>query len=193
MAEWLLVVILGISLTNMAQASEISALSSHPDAGPLNLREEPSPRDWQHFFSMTDSERKKLWIVQKNQGHTYVDWAWQWRIGWIRACARSQKTYCGRIMAQGLQDPAMVVRAEAATRIGDRFEGTASDYPLSVTLLARAYKHPANSRHGKPMFVHFRILDALNRIGGSKALAHGDELAQDYPQTAAYWQKVTQF
>ena len=91
-------------------------------------------------------------------------------------------------MRQALSDKALVVRAEAATRIGRRYDGS-GDAKI-VELLTGAYKHHGNSRNGKPLFVQNRILYALHQVGGKDALAEGKSLAGLHPETKSYWTRL---
>ncbi|MFW7379444.1 MAG: hypothetical protein ACOH5I_11595 [Oligoflexus sp.] len=153
-------------------------------------QKEPTPSEWQQFLGSSEKIRQELWEFHHRKGRQLRDWSWQWRIAWVRVCSASQLEYCSRIITQGLADPAMVVRAEAANRIGDRFYGTKNQFPNAVQVLINAYPHPENNRHGVPMFVKFRILEALQRIGGSSARDQGKKLAARHPETMKYWEQI---
>jgi hypothetical protein len=92
-------------------------------------------------------------------------------------------------MDAALHDQALVVRAEAATRIGRKFEATQNR--AVIDLLAGSYRQPRNTRHGKPLFIQQRILFAIHRIGGSEAEKMGLRLAESHPVSLAYWNKLT--
>ena len=156
----------------------------------FEISKEPTKSDWKHFHNSTETQRYKLWFYHLKQGKKLKDWAWGWRLGWIRVCANSKKKYCRTILRRALFDKAMVVRAEAATLIGRVYEGT--NNPRIVKLLKRAYKIKRNFRSGKPMFVTERILFALHRVGGASIAEEGLQLAKSHPKTHDYWTKVTQ-
>lgn len=155
---------------------------------PFNIKNEPQPADWRYFIKASEPERERLWAYHAGKGVKLGGWAWGWRLGWIRVCGASEKTYCQEVLTQALFDKALVVRAEAATRFGRRYEGTANDAIVSV--LAKAYKNPRNIRHGKPLFVQQRILFALHRIGGTRARAEGQALAAAHTDSRAYWARL---
>lgn len=169
-------------LAPLANANPKTSLES------FDFRKEPAKADWRYFLKAPEISRQKLWGYHVGQGHQLRDWSWGWRLGWVRACSDSQEEYCGQIMAQALGDKAMVVRAEAATRLGRRFDGSQD---AKVTgLLVKAYDNKGNVRNGKPLFVQNRILFALHQIGGKDALAVGEKLAASHPQTREYWQRL---
>ncbi len=154
----------------------------------FNFQKEPAKADWRYFLKEPEANRQKLWAYHTGQGHLLKDWAWGWRLGWVRACAESKEEFCGQIMRQALADKAMVVRAEAATRLGRRFDG--SKDPKIVAMLGEAYRLKGNVRNGKPLFVQNRILFALRQIGGPEALNLGRQLAASHAVTRDYWQKI---
>lgn len=122
----------------------------------------PNPRTWKAFHQSSEDFRSQLWRSYWRQGKRLKDWAWQWRLGWLRRCALSSELYCGDIFEQGLKDPAMVVRAEAATLLGRRFAN--SHHRQAFDLLRQAYRNPSNRREGEPLFIQYRILAALYSI-----------------------------
>ena len=151
----------------------------------------PTKAEWTHFNKLTEARRTSLWNYQSARGHkTLGAWAWQWRMGWIRHCGtESMAGACQTILKDGLKDEAMVVRAEAATVIGAKYEGRENKDVVSA--LAAAYKDPRNSRNGSPLFVCDRILEALAKINGNRATRTAEKLAKSHPQTANYWAKLT--
>ena len=155
---------------------------------PLDISKEPTPADWRYFIKAAEGERERLWTYHTARGTQLGQWAWGWRLGWVRACGQSARAYCLEVLRQGLFDKALVVRAETATRIGRRFEGTGS--PEAVDWLVKAYGNPRNLRRGKPLFVQPRILFAIRRVGGAAALAAGERLASVHPDAKAYWARL---
>ena len=151
----------------------------------------PTKQEWQHFHKMSEAELAKLWSFQQSRGTKRLgDWAWQWRMGWLQRCGQqSMNRICSEILLNGLKDDAMVVRAEAAARIGDRFAGKTT--PALIKALSAAYKDARNTRNGSPLFVCDRILEALRKIGGKRAIAVASDLAKAYPETSEYWAKIT--
>ena len=99
--------------------------------------------------------------------------------------------YCGKIMGDSLSDEALVVRAEAASLIGDRYMGTG--YRKALRILENAYHNPDNFRNKKPLWVQFRILEAINKIGGSDAQEIATRLSRNSDRTASYWKKINKF
>lgn len=134
-----------------------------PEFNPLIA---PTKTEWQYFHKMTDAQLIKLWTFEQQRGHRNLGaWAWQWRIGWLERCETNvMPDLCSQILASGLKDEAMVVRADAASRIGKRYEGKPSK--LISDELTHAYRDARNSRHGNPLFVCERILGAMHQIGG---------------------------
>ena len=155
---------------------------------PLEIRKEPHPADWRYFLKSSETERERLWTYHQNRGVHLGGWSWGWRLGWVRACGASDRRMCQAIMREALFDRALVVRAEAATRIGRRYEGTGSLEIIET--LAKAYADPRNVRHGKPLFAQSRILFALRMVGGMQALAKGASLAASHPESQSYWARL---
>lgn len=151
----------------------------------LNPRKAPQLSDWRFFQDMKDSERASLWMHHTRQGLALKDWIWGWRMAWVKACTFAKEEYCGTLLETALSDKAMVVRAEAATRLGERFEGRKDNRTIQV--LAEAFKNPRNSRNGKPLFVQQRILFAIKQVGGSLGEQVGEELAKNDKQSSEYW------
>lgn len=157
-----------------------------PEEFPLSR--EPQPQDWHSFIKSPEAAREQLWVYQVARGKKLGDWAWGWRLGWVRVCATSERPFCGDILRQALFDKALVVRAEAATRLGRLYEN--SHNAAMTKLLAKAFGSERNVRHGRPLFVQERILFALKRIGGDEAQEAGSRLASSHAALAAYWQKL---
>lgn len=178
--RWVLVLLAGLLLA-----------AGRPN--PKNLEQfrwdqEPHGSDWRYFIKASEGDRQKLWDYHTKAGHAFGQWSWGWRLGWVRSCAASKAEFCGKIMRAALTDKALVVRAEAATRLGRRYDGTADG--TVVALLADAYRNEKNTRNGAPLFVQERILFALHQIGGQQAEKAGARLAATHKQTAVYWKKL---
>jgi len=136
----------------------------------------------------SDDYRKNLWDMQASRGIKLGSWSWGWRLGWMRACGASKSRWCLDILKDGLKDDALLVRAEAAKRLGERFRGTRND--RIVVLLEEASADARNIRNGKPLIVHERIMYALNEIGGSNALQAGTRVASGHASSMLYWNKL---
>lgn len=174
----------GLSLAKTLTSKERPLSDSHKGAL-LAPRKAPTLSDWRFFQEMKDGERESLWMHHARQGLALKDWIWGWRMAWVKACTFAKEDYCGALLETALSDKAMVVRAEAATRLGERLEGKQD--ARAIQILAEAFKNPRNIRNGKPLFVQQRILFAIKQIGG----AHGDQVGTDLvksdKQSAAYW------
>lgn len=154
----------------------------------FDVRRPPAPADWRFFLKAPPATRAQLWAYHSQRGTTLGQWAWGWRLGWVRACGGSNEAYCSDVLRAALFDKALVVRSEAATHIGRRHEATGDTAALE--LLAKAYVDPRNMRGGRPIFVQERILFAIHRVGGDTALKRGATLAGQHPQLAAYWSRL---
>lgn len=154
----------------------------------FDIHAAPTTADWRYFIRAPEKDRERLWYSQSALGAKLGNWSWGWRLGWVRTCEASERSFCLDILKTALFDKALVVRAEAATRIGRRLDG--SEDKDSLELLARSYRESRNIRHGQPLYVQNRILFAIHRIGGSHALQLGTALAASHPMTRTYWQKL---
>lgn len=152
-----------------------------------NWQQSPSKKDWSAFNAMSPSEKAKEWAHINSYGLTFEQLSWEWRLGWVRACSTAGSKDCSDIMQLGLFDKALVVRAEAATRLGERFAKTG--HPPAIRLLKTAYAIQQNSRSKEPLFVQYRILAALRQIGGEGEAA-GKQLSLSNPQTSQYWSSI---
>lgn len=149
---------------------------------------EPKPADWRHFHSMAQVQRRNLWRQHAQQGRTLKDWSWGWRLGWVRACTLNGERYCHKILEEALFDKAMVVRAQAAGALGEKYERTGN--AAAIALLDRAYQNPRNERNQKSLFVQYRILHAIHQIGGQSARDVGQRLAKSRPDATTYWNNI---
>lgn len=188
MKLWFAAGLATLALPLAASAPTAKAAPSAAISQEFDLHSEPGPPDWRYFIQAPETEREKLWLYQVERGKHLKHWSWGWRLGWVRVCSRSQRAYCGGVLREALFDKALVVRAEAATRMGRQFEG--SERQDMIDLLARAYQDVRNRRRGKPMFVQTRLLYAIHQIGGSHARSTGAKLAGEHELVRSYWQKL---
>ena len=135
--------------------------------------------------------RRDFWNYHAKNGSDLAQWSWEWRLGWLKSCALEKDDYCSRIFRSALKDKAAIVRAEAAALLGERFAG--SQDQTIIRLLTDSYESPANTRNDKPLFTQYRILYALNQIGGKKADEAASRLAAGHSLTANYLTKLTRF
>lgn len=147
----------------------------------------PSKQNWSAFFAMNEAQQAKEWSLIKSYGLAFDELSWEWRLGWVRACSTAKSKDCGNIMQLGLFDKALVVRAESATRLGQRFAKTG--HAPAIRLLRTAYAVQQNTRSKEPMFVQYRILGALNQIGG-EGIAVGRQLSLNSSRTSQYWTRI---
>lgn len=153
-------------------------------------KKSPSDESWKSFVKLPPSKKAKLWARVHEQGLSFEDMAWEWRLGWVKACSTSEEEWCSSILQHGLFDRALVVRAETAARLGDRFAGTG--HKPVLRLLATAYAVKQNSKSSaqasqEPLYVQYRILHAIKQIGGPTGLELGERLARGTQGTAQYW------
>lgn len=172
----------------LAAISPGSAPRAAQTAETFNIAAEPMPSDWKYFLNAPASFRQGLWQYNIERGKELKHWAWQWRLGWVRACTESADQYCQQIFKAALSDRAVVVRADAAARLGRRFAGTSNSW--AAGLLLAAARDPRNLRHGQPLYIQQRILFALKQIGGSKNLLAAETIARANKKSAAYWDKL---
>jgi hypothetical protein len=145
----------------------------------------PTKSKWKDFFALSTPQQEAL--IGKSRNPRFNELHWEWRLAWVRACGQGNGPACGQILQLGLFDKALVVRAEAANRVGNRFAG--SGHPPAIRILRTAYGIQKNQRNGTPLFVQYRILHALNRIGGD-GVKVGRELAMNLQPTRHYWSKI---
>jgi hypothetical protein len=147
----------------------------------------PSTENWKAFFKLPDAEKAQKWKSLEAKGQSFEALSWEWKLAWVRSCTFASTQDCSRIVQQGLFDKALVVRAEAATRLGQRF--AKSGNPAAIRLLRTAYGVQQNVRAKEPMFVQYRILQALNEIGG-EGQAVGKQLAMNSNSLHKYWTRI---
>ena len=145
----------------------------------------PPPQAWAAFFRAGQKGLDKHWQILQRDKLAFESLAWEWRVAFVRACGTSQLRWCGEILQLGLFDRALVVRAEAVSRLGERFAGTA--HPATLRLLGKAYAVQQNQRGDRPLFIQYRILHAIRQVGGPEALQLGARLALMTEETSRYW------
>jgi hypothetical protein len=89
---------------------------------------------------------------------------------------------------EALGDEAAVVRAEAATRVGETWYQKPDH--IMIESLASAYQHPGNRRHDRALFVERRILYALKDIGGDKAKSVAAKISSTSSDSRKYWRSI---
>lgn len=176
------------------QIGLILLLFSHPWEGfaaaraDWNWTKSPAKKDWQTFMKMSEVEHNNLWNTLRKKGLAFEKLSWEWRTGWIQVCTRRSSKLCGHILQWGLFDRALVVRAESASAMGERFSGTA--HAPALRLLSTAYAVQQNKKGKDPLYVQFRILHAIQQIGGTESRTLGHKLAHSSPATARYWTRL---
>ncbi len=155
----------------------------------FEVSKEPQTRDWQSFHKANPAFRAELWKYHQKRQIQFKDWAWGWRMGWVRACSHDPQGYCADILEKALSDKALVVRAEAATQLGRIFDNTKNEN--FSNLLVLSLDNRKNFRHKKPLFVQQRILFAIKQIGNEKAIKQSEIVSKRHPDLAAYWTKIS--
>lgn len=166
----------------LANASLASAAVSN-----WSWTKSPSAENWKTFFKLSDREKAEEWTALEKKGLSFEGLAWEWKLAWVRSCTFSSTQDCSKIVQLGLFDKALVVRAEAATRLGQRFAD--SGHMPAIRLLKTAYGIQQNTRSKEPMFVQYRILQALNQIGGEGRQV-GKQLAMNSDSLHKYWTRL---
>lgn len=169
--------------TALSQAKQPKILADYFD-----IKAEPATLDWRFFMRASDQDRHRLWTKHLSQRKHLKDWHWGWRLGWIRSCATNKQEPCKQILDEALTDRALVVRAEAATRLGSLYAGSA-DHAV-IAKLENAFTNKGNFRGGQPLFVQQRILYALYVIGDQSQKLRAERLAGRFPATKDYWQRL---
>ncbi|MEY4629929.1 MAG: hypothetical protein RIQ81_49 [Pseudomonadota bacterium] len=152
----------------------------------------PNASEWRRFMEMPTKEIEALWYSNAHRGNTLASWDWKWRLGWVRICAApsgGRPEFCSKILENGLQDKALVVRAEAAGAIGTAMEGS-MDAPASRKLLA-TLRDRRNLRSGVPVMVQKRALYSIFKIGHSDSIKEAAAIAGSTPELKTYWEKLT--
>ncbi len=172
--------------------TSLTLVLAGPAEAALDWTKSPSEAAWKSFVRLPLKKKASLWNNMQKQKISFDSLAWEWRLGWVRACAASNEAWCSILLQQGLFDRALVVRAETAARLGDRFAGTG--HLPALRLLSTAYAVQQNRRvqssknpAQEPLFVQFRILHAIKQIGGNAGIELGERLAKGTQGTAHYW------
>lgn len=184
--------VLKFTLLSICLSAGLSALFNPGEARAeriFSVESTPTAADWRWFHAMPFHKQKALWDTASRQGKRLSDWSWEWRLAWLRACATSTDRWCDDLTRGALFDRALVVRAEAAAKLGERYADT-KDRSL-VALLEKAYRDPRNTRNGRPVFIGERILFAMKRVGGDHARDAATRLAGASPETRDYWKRVS--
>jgi hypothetical protein len=145
--------------------------------------------EWQEFNAATPNWHNNYYLRQQKLGQIFETQGWQQQLAWVKVCQRGFKArpMCHQILKEATQVPALVVRGEAAVTLGKLFAATSDK--VTADVLANMITDKRNYRGQKPMFVIFRALNALAKIGG-QGHEHGDRLAKKEPNLEAYWGKV---
>jgi len=154
----------------------------------ISPSDRPLPYEWRNFQDSSPTLLMKLWQHHEKSGKDLQNWSWEWRMGWVKVCQTIPDPTCDRILHQALFDKALVVRAEAATKLGLRFEG--SKNKNVVQILAKASQNKANYRGGNPLFVMHRILYALKLIDGEEASSAAQKITNKNASLKEYWLKL---
>ena len=131
----------------------------------INIKQQPEAREWQYFLRNGLELQQNIWEAHQRRGVGFADWSWGWRILWLKSCGNHWMRHCDGILSAGLDDTALVVRAEAITQLGLRHQDSRNRAVLHK--LSQAAREPRNFRHGKPMFIHKNIKLAQRRVSGS--------------------------
>ncbi len=171
-----------------------SAFADHPSRPSLpyaNIKIPPSTKSWREFLQATPQRQNELWSFHKGEGRSLKDWNWAWRLGWIRVCSKnspSKLEFCEDVFREGLQDKALLVRAETASAVQKVYTGSGNVKHLDG--LKATFSMPSNWRNGSPLFVQKRVLSALHSIGGDKANTLGNELSKSHPEFERFWHSL---
>ena len=160
-----------------------------PSLPAWDWKKTPNKLNWQTFMKNVPIQEQAIWLSIEKQNLHFEQLAWEWRTAWVDACAQSSTKLCGKILQLGLFDKALVVRAEAATKIGERFAG--SSHAPALRLLETAFAVQQNKQGHEPLYVQYRILHAIKQIGGKQSISLGQKLARTSRSTTLYWSRLT--
>lgn len=147
---------------------------------PLN---QPNAQDWRVFRNATPTEQQAIYKSFEAQGFHFENWHWAWRVGFLQTCHLDGALSCLTLISKGLNDKAVVVRAEAATRLAQVASPSDSQ---ALALLTKAYQNKNNWRAGQPLFIQFRILDAIRKFDDPTVSVILKRFANDHPVIANY-------
>lgn len=154
----------------------------------FEITSKPTVSDWRFFMNASNDWKRELWDHYKRKDLDLKDWYWAWRIGWVKSCKHIKEAWCYKVLKQGLNDKALVVRAQAAESLGEKFANTRNR--SIANRLMKEYKLKRNSRNSKPLFVKGKILFALKQILGSEHQDKIKKLASDHPEMVKYWERM---
>ena len=169
-----------------------SAAKAEVPTALLDPRKAPGKREWSRFMDLSRDEAEALWNDQSHKGTRLADWDWKWRLGWIKLCAAkslNQPQFCNSVLEAGLEDKALVVRAESASAIGQSNEGSMD--PVASRKLIAMLEDPRNRRGKTPVMVQKRALYALLKIGHADFTRQAAAIAAKDPALKAYWAKLS--
>jgi len=190
MFRYLLLVIIPIFMgPSTLTRGNISDLKKWTEARGFKINGNVSKSDWQFFMTSSDKWRESLWKFYKRQGNSLEDWAWEWRLAWVRTCEMNRQSWCFRILKASLASKAVLVRSRGVKAWGRRYAGTG--HINAGKELERVFTFPKNDRNNRPLFIKNRILFALIQIGGKENEALAQRLADSHPGTRRYWTKIT--
>ena len=158
----------------------------------LDPRKPPGKIEWSRFMDLSRQEAEALWNDQSHKGTRLADWDWKWRLGWVKLCASKnpgQPGFCNTVLEDGLDDKALVVRAESASALGQSKDGTMD--PVASRKLLAMLEDPRNRRGKTPVMVQKRALYSLLKIGHAEFARKAAAIAGKDPALKAYWSKIT--
>ncbi len=151
----------------------------------------PERLEWSRFMELSPREAESLWNDQAHKGVRFADWNWKWRLAWVKLCATTRKPgtrFCDEVMDGALDDKALVVRAEAASAIGDMKEGSMD--PVASRKLLAVLKDPRNRRNDVPVMAQKRAMYSLVKIGHADSVRAADEIVSRDSTLKSYWNKL---
>ena len=158
----------------------------------LDLNSAPKPTTWKAFMQTPVADMMTYILThhlyKPESGLDTRKVKWEWRMGIIRKCQKSNDVNCRKLLASTLNDPALVVRNEAVTSFATRYQGSGNREALEI--LEHVFSDPKNYRNGKPLFVQKKILYAIHEIGGLEARSLGHRLSSGHSELKSYWSKL---
>lgn len=153
----------------------------------------PEKVEWARFMELPMKEAETLWNEQTFKGTSLAGWNWKWRLAWVRLCAANPgqgtaPSFCDSIIDQASEDKALVVRAEAASAIGQIKDGTMD--PVAARKLLAMMKDPRNRRNQVPVMVQKRALYSLVKIGHADSVKAAGQFAAKDPTLRDYWTRL---
>ena len=151
----------------------------------------PEGVEWSRFMELSIKEAEALWNDQAHKGVRFAGWNWKWRLAWVKLCALNPKAgakFCDEILDEALTDKALVVRAEAASAIGDLKEGSMD--PVASRKLLAVLRDPRNRRNDVPVMAQKRAMYSLVKIGHADSIRAADEVVSRDSALRLYWNKL---